>query len=92
MGVKQEHEEAYRRRAGMIGALASCICTWPSIIDSSTVTGHSEFCPAHSILTRDDSTVSLRPEQCCARDVDGKGSCDVHSAQGVLRSHATRAR
>lgn len=44
-GMKARHEHAFRVRAGRIGAMAMCICTWPLDIDPNTTTGHSEFCP-----------------------------------------------
>lgn len=44
-GTKARHAEAYRVRAGQIGALAMCICTWPLDIEPDTKTGHSKFCP-----------------------------------------------
>lgn len=48
--MSARHAEAYRRRAGMIGALGSCICTWPLDVEP-TPTGHHEACPAHFMLT-----------------------------------------
>ncbi len=46
-GTKELHAEAYRRRAGMIGTLASCICTWPIEIDDTTASGHAPACPSN---------------------------------------------
>ncbi len=44
-GTRELHEKAYRERAGMIGWLSMCICTWPLEIEPATLTGHSQFCP-----------------------------------------------
>lgn len=43
-------EEAYRARAGVIGIMTSCICTYP-VEQEATSTGHSEFCPSHLMIT-----------------------------------------
>jgi hypothetical protein len=44
---KQLREEAYRARAGMIGELATCICTYP-LEHFETTSGHHETCAAHA--------------------------------------------
>ena len=43
-------EAAFQARAGAIGIMASCICTYP-IEPHETPTGHSEFCPSHLMIT-----------------------------------------
>lgn len=45
----KRHTVAYQQRAGLIGALQSCICTWPLDVEPTT-TGHNEACPAHMTL------------------------------------------
>ena len=45
-GASALHAQAYRARAGMIGKLGLCICTWPLEVDPATKHGHSKFCPA----------------------------------------------
>lgn len=40
---------AFRARAGMIGALQSCLCLYPHKV-SRTKTGHASSCPANQIL------------------------------------------
>lgn len=84
-------EQAYMRRAGLIGILQSCFCTWPAVI-YPTETGHDERCTAHVwLLNRmGASRVELSPHQCCERDHDHDGQCDVHAAQGVLRAEFKR--
>lgn len=47
----KRHAEAYRRRAGMIGALMSCVCTWPLDVEP-TPTGHHAACPANAVLSK----------------------------------------
>ncbi len=44
-GTAARHAEAYRERAGLVGRLLMCICTYP-LDKEPTRTGHSEFCPA----------------------------------------------
>lgn len=46
----QLHARAFRARAGMQGALAACICSYPVVLEK-TSTGHAELCPAHRTLT-----------------------------------------
>lgn len=79
-------EAAYRRRMGLVGLLYLCRCDWPVMIEP-TSTGHAEYCTVHARMER--MKIALEPDvnpyACCARDVDGVGSCDIHSAQGVLR-------
>lgn len=41
---------AYRERAGIIGAIQSCICEWPLTVEE-TETEHDVNCPAHHMLT-----------------------------------------
>ena len=84
-------EIAYQRRAGLIAILHGCWCAWPEVI-SDTETGHDERCTAHGWLMQRMGVAQpeLSPTQCCARDVDGVGSCDVHKAQGVLRGEFAR--
>lgn len=89
LSVSQRHEHAYRQRMGIAAALHTCICCWPLEVEP-TSTGHSEACPAHGMLG--GTMVQLRPGQCCARDVAGVGSCDMHSAPGALRSVSERDR
>lgn len=54
-------EAAYRARAGVIGIMTSCICTYP-VEQEATSTGHSEFCPSHLMITaraaRADATLA----------------------------------
>lgn len=45
----KRHRLAYCDRAGLIGALASCVCTFPLDVEPTT-TGHHEACPAHRTL------------------------------------------
>lgn len=48
---RRELEEAFRRRAGVIGALQSCLCTYPFVnAEASRSTGHAPWCPAHAML------------------------------------------
>lgn len=47
--MSARHDIAYRRRAAMIGALASCVCTWPLDVEP-TESGHHPACPAHATL------------------------------------------
>ncbi len=51
-GTKARHEEAYRARAGIVGRLLSCICTWP-LDKEPTLTEHSEFCPVELAKKRE---------------------------------------
>ena len=46
---RAKHLEAYRRRAGMVGELLSCICTYPMDVDASTVSGHDARCPSDAM-------------------------------------------
>ena len=41
--------KAFRERAGIIGALGSCICAWP-VVKADTDTEHPEWCVAHRII------------------------------------------
>jgi hypothetical protein len=43
---KALREQAYRARAGMIGELTSCICSYP-LERFDTSSGHHEACAAH---------------------------------------------
>jgi hypothetical protein len=45
-GAPARHAEAYRRRAGIVGELLSCICTYPLDVDQLTVSGHDPHCPS----------------------------------------------
>lgn len=40
---------AFRERAGLIGALTSCVCGFP-LVKYPTETQHEEVCPAHAVL------------------------------------------
>jgi hypothetical protein len=51
--TRANREAAYRERAGLIGALASCICVWPLAVYPSTVSGHHEACPAETMIAND---------------------------------------
>ncbi|MDB4997582.1 MAG: hypothetical protein JWM74_5014 [Myxococcaceae bacterium] len=51
-GTRERHAEAYRTRAGMIGTLATCICTWPLDEDATTITGHDRLCPSEGMAQR----------------------------------------
>lgn len=46
---KDEREKAFRLRAGTIGMLQSCLCSFP-IVQSDTTSKHEEWCPAHHLL------------------------------------------
>ncbi len=46
-GTVALHAAAHRRRAGMIGLLACCICAWPVEVDPDTLSGHASSCPAN---------------------------------------------
>ncbi len=39
---------AFRARAGIQAALASCLCAWP-IQKAQTASSHPEWCPAHAM-------------------------------------------
>lgn len=51
-GTRERHESAYRMRAGMIGTLAMCICTWPLDVEP-TMSGHSEHCPSDQVARKE---------------------------------------
>lgn len=53
-GTAARHAEAYRARAGIVGRLLTCICTWPLDEDSATISQHSEFCPVELAAKRED--------------------------------------
>lgn len=42
-------DRAFRIRAGLQGALASCLCAYP-VVEHATSSGHDERCPAHAII------------------------------------------
>lgn len=42
-------DRAFRLRAGLQGALASCLCDWP-LVKHPTATEHADGCPAHHII------------------------------------------
>ena len=52
VGARARHKEAYRARAGVVGELLSCICTWP-LDKCPTLTEHSEFCPVELAKQRE---------------------------------------
>lgn len=52
MSENKRHKLAYQQRAGLIGTLQSCICTWPLELETTTKSGHSEFCPAERMFAR----------------------------------------
>ena len=43
---KQKHARAFRMRAGMVGVLQACLCTYPIEI-ALTESEHQLWCPAH---------------------------------------------
>lgn len=51
---------AYQARAGMVGALLSCMCLFP-IEKAETSTGHTSWCPAHAMTCTPDERSSLPP-------------------------------
>ncbi len=46
---KAQREAAFRKRAGIVGALQLCTCAWP-ISKAETSTEHSEWCQCHHVL------------------------------------------
>jgi hypothetical protein len=47
-GTAKRKAEAFRERAGRIGQLTACICTYP--LDTfETVSGHHEACPSEGV-------------------------------------------
>jgi hypothetical protein len=41
----RRHQEAYRARAGLVGELLSCICTYPLDVNPDTASGCDPRCP-----------------------------------------------
>lgn len=58
MSTKRELENARRVRAGVIGLLECCRCTYP-LEHHETETGHDERCPSHG-MTLSARAVSSR--------------------------------
>lgn len=42
-------QAAFRKRAGMVGRLLSCVCAYP-LKKEPTQSGHHEACPSHSMF------------------------------------------
>jgi hypothetical protein len=64
--TKRLCEAAFRRRAGIIGALQNCMCEWP-LKRHDTTTEHDELCPAHETIlyyrARRELELGAIPEQ-----------------------------
>lgn len=56
---KQVRERAFRLRAGLQGAMASCLRAWP-IVKHPTSSEHDERCPAHAIIESSKRAAVLR--------------------------------
>lgn len=62
-GAAKRHRAAYEKRAGMVGELLSCICTWPLDVDPTTVTGHDPRCPTDGIKQAHDAVEERRAKE-----------------------------
>lgn len=55
-------DRAFRIRAGIQGALGSCLCDWP-IAKHATPSEHAELCPASAIIASQLKVEAQRLEE-----------------------------
>lgn len=69
VSARKTRELAHRLRAGIIGLLECCRCTYP-LVHHETTTGHEKTCPSHGMTLSARSASTSAGYFVAALDID----------------------